>query len=49
MPYEIVDVSEIEAVNGVFKPLRPSVGLTAFGINQLELPSNAEGRRARPW
>ena len=43
MPYEIVDASEIEAVNGVFKPLRPSLGLTAFGINQLELSSNAEG------
>jgi len=43
VPYEIVDASEIEAVNGVFRPLRPSLGVTAFGINQLELPSNAEG------
>ena len=43
MSYEIVDASEIEAVNGVFKPLSPSLGVTAFGINQLELPSNAEG------
>ncbi len=48
MPYEIVDASEIEAVNGVFKPLGPSLGVSAFGINQLELPSNAEGPRARP-
>jgi quercetin dioxygenase-like cupin family protein len=43
MPYEIVDVSEIESPNGVFKPLRPSLGVSAFGINQLELPANAEG------
>ena len=43
MPYEIVDVSEIESPNGVFKPLRQSLGVSAFGINQLELPANAEG------
>lgn len=43
MPHQIVDASEIEAVNGVFKPLRQPLGLTAFGINQLELPPSAEG------
>jgi quercetin dioxygenase-like cupin family protein len=43
MPYEIVDAAEIEAVNGVFKPLRASLGVSAFGINQIELPPNAEG------
>ena len=43
MSYEIVDASGIEAVSGVFRPLRPSLGVSAFGINQVELPSNAEG------
>jgi len=43
MPHQIVDAHEIEAVNGVFKPLRPALGVTAFGVNQLQLPPNAEG------
>ncbi len=43
MPCTIVDAREIEAANGVFKPLRPALGVTAFGINQIELPPNAEG------
>lgn len=43
MPYEIVDAGQVEAVNGVFKRLGPSLGVSAFGINQLELPANAEG------
>jgi quercetin dioxygenase-like cupin family protein len=43
MPYVIVDASEHEASNGVFKPLRASLGVSAFGINQLELPADAKG------
>ena len=43
MPYQIVDAGQVEAVNGVFKPLRQPLGVTAFGINQLELPGGAEG------
>ena len=43
MPYEIVDAGQVEAVNGVFKPLRQPLGVSAFGINKLELPANAEG------
>ena len=43
MSYEIVDASGVEAVNGAFRPLRPPLGVTAFGINQIELSANAEG------
>jgi quercetin dioxygenase-like cupin family protein len=43
MSIAIVDSADIEAQNGIFRPLRPSLGVTAFGINQLELPPNAEG------
>ena len=37
------DAAEVEAVNGVFRPIRRALGLTAFGINQEELPPNADG------
>jgi quercetin dioxygenase-like cupin family protein len=43
MAYSVIDASEVEARNGVFKPLRQPLGVTAFGINQLELAPNAEG------
>jgi len=43
MPYEIVDASEIESPNGVFRPLSAALGVSGFRINKLELPSNAEG------
>jgi quercetin dioxygenase-like cupin family protein len=43
MAYNVVDANEIEARNGVFKPLRQPLGVTAFGINQLELGANVEG------
>lgn len=43
MAHAIVDVSEIEAVRGVFKPLRQPLGASAFGINQLELPPGGQG------
>ena len=43
MAYTIVDPNEIEARRGVFRPLREPLGVTAFGINQLELPAGAEG------
>jgi len=41
MAHAIVDASEVEARHGVFKPLRPGLGVTAFGINQIELPPGA--------
>ena len=43
MGYTIVDAAEVEAVNGVFRPIRRALGLTAFGINQEEWPANADG------
>ena len=43
MPHAIVDVETVEASHGVFKPLRAALGVTAFGINQLELAPGAEG------
>ena len=43
MPHALCDATEIEARNGVFKPIRPALGVTAFGVNQLELPPTAEG------
>ena len=43
MGYTVVDAAEVEAVNGVFRPIRRALGLTAFGINQEEWPANADG------
>jgi uncharacterized cupin superfamily protein len=43
MGYTIVDAAEVEAVNGVFRPIRRALGLTAFGINQEDWPANADG------
>src|SRR3972149_7273497 len=41
MAHAIVDAGEVGPGHGVSKPLRPGLGVTAFGINQLELPPNA--------
>ena len=43
MTHTIVDAKTVEAQHGVFKPLRQQLGVTAFGINELELPPGAEG------
>jgi quercetin dioxygenase-like cupin family protein len=43
MAHAIVDVTDLEPLNGVVRLLRPALGVTAFGVNQLELPPNAEG------
>ena len=44
MAYKVVDVNEIEGAHGgVFRGLREPLGVTAFGVNQLELSANAEG------
>jgi uncharacterized cupin superfamily protein len=43
MTHTIVDAQTVEALHGVFKPLRQHLGVTAFGINELELPPGAEG------
>ena len=43
MTHSIVDANDIEAQKGVFKPMGRTLGVSAFGINQLELPPGAEG------
>jgi quercetin dioxygenase-like cupin family protein len=43
MAHAIVDASSIEPLHGVLRPLRQPLGVTAFGINELELPPGAEG------
>jgi quercetin dioxygenase-like cupin family protein len=43
MSHAIVDANEVETRSGVFKPMAQALGVSAFGINQLELPPGAEG------
>jgi uncharacterized cupin superfamily protein len=43
MGYTMCDAEEVEAVNGVFRPIRRALGVTAFGINQEDWPPSAEG------
>jgi len=43
MAHQIVDANSVEASHGVFKPLRRVLGVSAFGINQLEFPPGREG------
>ena len=45
MPYAVVDADEVEPeFMGAFKQIRKPLGLTAFGINQIELAPGVEGR-----
>jgi quercetin dioxygenase-like cupin family protein len=41
--YRYVDASEVEAQWGAFRKMRLALGVTALGINQLDLPPGAEG------
>jgi quercetin dioxygenase-like cupin family protein len=41
--YQLLDVSEVEARNGIFRALTDRLGVTGFRINQLELAAGAEG------
>jgi quercetin dioxygenase-like cupin family protein len=43
MTHAIVDAATVEPLHGVLKPLRDPLGVSAFGINELELPAGAEG------
>lgn len=43
MGYTKCDIADVEAINGVFRPLRRTLGVTAFGINHEEWPANADG------
>jgi quercetin dioxygenase-like cupin family protein len=42
--YKVVDVTEIESAHGdVVRGLREPLGVSAFGVNQLELPAHGQG------
>ena len=41
--YQLLDVSEVEARNGISRALTDRLGVTGFRINQLELVAGAEG------
>lgn len=41
--YQLVDVSQVEARNGIFRALTDRLGVAGFRINQLELAPGAEG------
>jgi quercetin dioxygenase-like cupin family protein len=43
MPHAVVNTDSIEARNGVFRPMRQALGVSAFGINHLELAPDVEG------
>ena len=41
--HQIIDVSDVEARNGIFRALTDQLGVAGFRINQLELAAGAEG------
>lgn len=41
--YQLIDVLEVEARNGIFRALTDQLGVAGFRINQLELAPGAEG------
>jgi uncharacterized cupin superfamily protein len=41
--YQVVDVTQVEARNGIFRALTDQLGVAGFRINQLELAPGAEG------
>jgi quercetin dioxygenase-like cupin family protein len=43
MAHAIRHADEVETQHGVFKAMRRELGATAFGVNQLQLGSGAEG------
>ena len=42
MSYALCDAADVEAINGVFRPIRRALGVTAFGINQEDWPGHAD-------
>jgi quercetin dioxygenase-like cupin family protein len=43
MTYKVVDAKDVEARRGAFRLVRKALGVTAFGINQVDLPPGAQG------
>lgn len=44
MGHTVIDAADVEPSFGVFRKMRQALGVTGFGINQLELPPGASGR-----
>ena len=42
MAHAVIDASEIESPNGVFRPLSAPLGVGKFKVNRLELPPGGE-------
>ncbi len=43
MTYRVVDAKEVEPRKGVFRLIRRALGVTAFGINQVDMPPGTQG------
>ena len=43
MGYTVVDAASVEPSFGVFRKMRQALGVTGFGVNQLDLPAGARG------
>jgi len=44
MGHTVIDAADVEPSFGVFRKMRAALGVSGFGINQLELPPGASGR-----
>jgi len=42
--YTVTDAADVEPSFGVFRKMRQALGVTAFGVNQVDLPPGADGR-----
>jgi uncharacterized cupin superfamily protein len=45
MSHTVIDAADVEPSFGVFRKMRAALGVSGFGINQLELPPGASGRQ----
>ena len=45
MSHTVIDAADVEPSFGVFRKMRVALGASGFGINQVELPPGAAGRR----
>ena len=45
MSHTVIDAADVEPSFGVFRKMRVALGASGFGINQVELPPGASGRR----
>lgn len=44
MGYTVVDADDVEPSFGVFRKMRQALGVTGFGVNQIDFPAGASGR-----